>query len=211
MKMFINVFLYSLVNLLRLTYRFSFTGENHLKNLGEKNYILAIWHQNLLSGILAQCGKKYIVIVSRSADAEPVAFACRRFGHLVVRGSSRRAGVDKGGQAAKEEMIEELKKGIPGAVTVDGPKGPAQKVKLGIVQMARESGASIVPYTVKAKKFKEFASWDRFQLALPFSKILVHYGEPIDISGLSDEEALQKVETILNQENLMIQEQAAKL
>lgn len=199
------------MNLLRLTYRFEFRGEENLKLTNGKNHLLAIWHQNLLGGILAQTGKHYIVIVSRSADAEPVAFACRRFGHLVVRGSSRKGKVDKGGQAAKEEMIEELKKGVPGAVTVDGPKGPAFKVKLGIIQMAKESGAMIIPYTVKAKKYKQFQSWDGFQLPLPFSKIVVHYGVPIEVSGLDDQTACLEVESQLNKENHKVAEIAAQL
>lgn len=199
------------MNLLRLTYRFEFRGEENLKLTNGKNHLLAVWHQNLLGGILAQTGKHYIVIVSRSADAEPVAFACRRFGHLVVRGSSRKGKVDKGGQAAKEEMIEELKKGVPGAVTVDGPKGPAFKVKLGIIQMAKESGAMIIPYTVKAKKYKQFQSWDSFQLPLPFSKIVVHYGVPIEVSGLDDQTACLEVESQLNKENHKVAEIAAQL
>jgi lysophospholipid acyltransferase (LPLAT)-like uncharacterized protein len=172
---------------------------------------LAIWHQNLLGGILAQTGKHYIVIVSRSADAEPVAYACSRFGHLVVRGSSRKGQVDKGGQAAKAEMIEELKRGVPGAVTVDGPKGPAFKVKQGIIQMAKESDSYIVPYTVKAQHYKQFQSWDRFQLPLPFSKILVHYGGPIDVSTLDEESSCALVENVLNQDSLKISELAVNL
>lgn len=140
-----------------------------------------------------------------------MAFACQRFGHLVVRGSSRKGSVDKGGQLAKDEMIRELQKGTPGAVTVDGPKGPAFKVKMGIIHMAKQSDSVIIPYTVKAKKFKQFQSWDGFQLPLPFSKILVHYGVPIDVSLMSENDALWAVENNLNKDNSFIANLASLL
>ena len=43
---------------------------------------------------------------------------------------------DKGGKEAKDEMIEMLRTGLPGALTVDGPRGPAHVVKPGIIEMA---------------------------------------------------------------------------
>lgn len=178
----INFFLYGITRLLQLTYRFEFVNPERLHHLNtqKKNYLLAIWHQNLLPGILAQHERPYVVIVSKSKDAEPVAYACQKLGHLVTRGSSKKKGVDKGGAAARDEMIEYLIKGYPGAVTVDGPKGPAKVVKPGIVQMAIASKSVLVPYIVKSKQFFEFNSWDKFQLPKPFAKVSVYYGEPID-------------------------------
>jgi lysophospholipid acyltransferase (LPLAT)-like uncharacterized protein len=178
----INVFLYALTRLLQLTYRFEFLNTERLTKLeaNNKNYLLAIWHQNLVAGILAQQERPYVVIVSKSKDAEPVAFACQRLGHIVTRGSSKKKGVDKGGAAARDEMIEYLIKGYPGAVTVDGPKGPAKVVKPGIVHMAIMSKSILIPYIVKSKSYFEFKSWDRFQLPKPFAKISVYYGEPVN-------------------------------
>lgn len=190
-----------------MSYRYRFHNNEVLQKLksNHHNYIFAIWHQNLFAGILAQTGHRHIVIVSKSNDAEPVAFTCRNLGHLVVRGSSRKGNVDKNGQAAKEEMIECLKQGFPGAVTVDGPKGPAFKVKPGIIDMAKKSGALLVPYIVSPEKYWQFKSWDSFRLPKPFSKILIAYGEPIAIRGdiESFDEDMAKLELALN--NLTIE------
>lgn len=187
MSFLLNYLIYFFARFLQWSYRFEYHGIEHIDNLDKnnKNYLLAIWHQNLLPGILAQSfsGKSYVVIVSKSKDAEPVAFTCQKLGHLVARGSSRTKTRDKGGQKAKEEMIEYLKKGHPGAVTVDGPKGPAFKVKRGIVDMAIESGAVLVPYTVSSKSFFQFQSWDKFRFPYPFTTIFVHYGEPVTLNG----------------------------
>ncbi len=181
----LSVAIYCCVRVFHLTYRYRFVGGEKLKKIktSNQNFIFAIWHQNLFTGILSQTGHPYIVIVSKSKDAEAVAFTCKKFGHFVVRGSSRKGEVDKGGRFAKEDMIEHLKLGHPGAVTVDGPKGPALKVKAGIIDMAKQSGALLVPYTTCSTHHWTFKSWDKFQLPKPFSKILIAYGDPIEVDS----------------------------
>lgn len=176
---------YGLIRLLHRTYRFEFHGTEHLeqaRRLGRGSYVFAIWHRNLFAGILAQTGTPHTVIVSRSRDGEPVAFLCTRLGHVAVRGSSKKRGVDKGGREAKDEMIERLAAGSPGAVTVDGPSGPVHEVKPGIVEMARRAGVAIVPYVPIPARCWIFDSWDRFRLPKPFSKIDVYYGAPYPIA-----------------------------
>ncbi len=178
-----SLLIYGLVRVFQLTYRYRYVGNDKLISLAKKkqNYIFAIWHQNLFGGILAQTGLPHIVIISKSKDATLVAYTCKKLGHLVVRGSSKKAGVDKGGAVAKDEMIEHLKLGRPGAVTVDGPKGPAFKVKPGIIDMAKKSQAVLVPYAVVSNSFWQFNSWDNFQLPKPFAKLIVAYGDPLQI------------------------------
>ncbi len=153
------------------------------------------------------------MIVSKSADAEPVAYTCEKLGHKVVRGSSRKGDVCKGGQAAKNDMIGFLKEGHPGAVTVDGPKGPAKKIKPGIIKMAMESGCAVVPYTVKAQSYYQFKSWDEFQLPKPFSKIIVHYGKGFDVNGneVEFEKKAQEIEDKMNELNDIIAKKALDL
>lgn len=177
----ISYLIYVATYLLHLTYRYRYHQNEVIANLRDKNFILAIWHQNLLAGILAQTGKPHIVIISKSKDANPVAFVCQKLGHFIVRGSSKKGDLNKGGRLAKDEMIEYLKKGFPGAITVDGPKGPAFVVKPGIIDMAKKANALIVPYAISFSSFWEFNSWDRFRLPKPFSKILISYGNPVDL------------------------------
>lgn len=171
---------YTLVRLLSLSYRFREPGGAPTAT-GGQGHVLAIWHQNLFAGILAQTGRRHVVIVSRSRDGDPVAFLCQRLGHCVVRGSSKKGGIDKGGKLAKDEMIDVLKSGLPGAVTVDGPRGPAFEVKPGIIEMTRRAGISIVPYLALPARYWSFPSWDAFRLPKPFACIDVHYGAPIAV------------------------------
>lgn len=181
MKTLLLYLAYGLIRLLHATYRFRFHGTEHLaeaRRLGRGSYVFAIWHRNLFAGILAQTGTPHTVIVSRSRDGDPVAFLCTRLGHFAVRGSSSKRGVDKGGREAKDEMIERLAAGSPGAVTVDGPSGPVFEVKPGIIEMARRAGVPIVPYVPIPARCWTFRSWDRFRLPKPFSRIDVYYGPP---------------------------------
>ncbi len=173
--------IYFILQLFRLSYRYRYQGNEKVQALGSRNFILAIWHQNLLAGILGQSGKKHIVIISKSKDADSVAYACHRLGHLIVRGSSKKGNVSKGGAEAKCGMIEFLRQGYPGAITVDGPKGPAFKVKPGIVDMARKANTFIVPYTLSFSSYWQFKSWDSFRLPKPFAKILISYGDPVNV------------------------------
>ncbi|WP_028079824.1 lysophospholipid acyltransferase family protein [Solimonas soli] len=161
------------------SYRFRAVGEPPAGG----PYILAIWHQNLFAGILAQSARPHVVMVSRSRHADPLDYALGRLGHVVVRGSSRRGTRDKGGRQAKDEMIDVLMSGLPGAVTVDGPKGPAREAKPGIVDMAMRTGLPIVPYAALAERYWSFPTWDAFRLPKPFTTIHVHYGAPLRIDA----------------------------
>ncbi len=181
-KILLATLVFIIVRTMMMTYRFRFQGASKRANPVDcQSYILAIWHQNLFAGILAQTGRRHVVIVSRSRDGDPVTFLCHRLGHLVSRGSSKKGTRDKGGKQAKDEMIEILRTGIPGAITVDGPSGPAHVVKPGIIEMARATGLPIVPYLPLPRRYWSLGSWDAFRVPKPFTKIDVHYGEPVHV------------------------------
>lgn len=186
------------VRSLAATYRFRWDGQPGLRSPAEHEHcLLAIWHQNLFAGILAQTGRRHVVIVSRSGDGNPVTHLCENLGHTVARGSSRSKGRDKGGQAAKQAMIEALRSGLPGAVTVDGPRGPIFQVKPGIVDMARQTGLPIIPYLPMPQGYWSFNSWDQFRLPYPFTRIDVYYGEPIFVpASVSDAELVDYQERV---------------
>ncbi|MDB5972368.1 MAG: hypothetical protein JWQ90_4818 [Hydrocarboniphaga sp.] len=181
-------FAYLLVRALASTYRFRSAKPPIAPGTGPADgYVLAIWHQNLFSGILAQSAKRHCVIVSRSRDGDPASYLCRKLGHEVVRGSSRKKdGRDKGGKLAKDEMIDRLRAGLPGAVTVDGPNGPAFEVKPGIIEMARLAGVPVVPYLTLPRRYWSFPSWDSFRLPKPFTRIDICYGAPIHVPANAD-------------------------
>jgi lysophospholipid acyltransferase (LPLAT)-like uncharacterized protein len=102
-----------------------------------------------------------------------------------VRGSSTR-----GGAAAAKEMVEILRSGLDVGITPDGPKGPARKVKSGVLRVAQLSGAPIVPIANATSRRLEFKkAWDRFHVPLPFGRAAVVYGDPVRVGPDDDLDA----------------------
>jgi lysophospholipid acyltransferase (LPLAT)-like uncharacterized protein len=126
-----------------------------------------------------------VIMVSRSWDGDLMDRCLKSWGYGTARGSSSR-----GGKEALQEMIEiALDRGCPTGMAVDAPRGPARKVKIGAVILARETGQTILPVTSWATRFVQFRSWDRMILPLPFSAIVIVFGKPISVpKGLSREE-----------------------
>lgn len=171
---------------LKSTCRYHFLDNINEINTRHHPFVFALFHQNLLSTILAFSTKhreSFAVMVSPSADGELVARPLAALGHFPIRGSSSR-----GGAKALKEIVRVIKNGRNGAITVDGPKGPAQEVKDGIFQLSRLSGAVILPIVCYPVSHYEFSkAWDKFRLPYPFSKIICAVGEPLVIDSKGHE------------------------
>jgi lysophospholipid acyltransferase (LPLAT)-like uncharacterized protein len=168
---FVGVVLY------RLTLRLSIVGEEHRQatRARGKKPLHAIWHQRMIGGILAHRGLGFVTMASKSADGEIIATFLGFWGFKAARGSSSR-----GGDVAVIEFLEALK-GAPGsALTPDGPRGPARKCKRGILTLAEQGGALIVPSSSSSSRPKFLNSWDRFLVPMPFSRCVVVFGEPLE-------------------------------
>jgi lysophospholipid acyltransferase (LPLAT)-like uncharacterized protein len=136
--------------------------------------VLALWHGRMLFFLHLYQRQRFTILVSRSRDGEFVSRILQRFGAHVTRGSSSR-----GGARALLEIARHLRCGYHAALTPDGPRGPRYKVQPGIVALAQQTGAAILPVTYSARWKKVLQSWDGFLVPLPFSRVVVIYGEPI--------------------------------
>ena len=170
-----------LIFLLRLTYRFKVENPEVLEEVKKStpsgNYVLAIWHRNILSYMAFCYGIPHVNLASRSRDGALIAGLLEKIGHKTVRGSSSR-----GGLSGLMSLVRALKRGYSGTITVDGPRGPAEIPKEGIFLVAKMSGVAIVPLSFRPHSYRCFEkSWDRFCFPLPFSRIDVHYGNPIRV------------------------------
>ena len=77
-------------------------------------------------------------------------------------------------------MLARAVEGLDLAVTPDGPRGPAERIKRGVFYLAEKSGGKLVPVGVAAARAKRISSWDSFMVPLPFSRVAVVYGEPLE-------------------------------
>jgi lysophospholipid acyltransferase (LPLAT)-like uncharacterized protein len=136
--------------------------------------LLACWHGRMLYFPHLYYRQRFTILVSHSQDGEFVSQVLQRFGAHVTRGSS-----SHGGAQALREIVRKVRSGYHAALTPDGPRGPRYQVQPGIVAVAQQTGAAIVPVTYSARWKKVFRSWDAFLMPLPFSRIVVIYGQPI--------------------------------
>ncbi len=142
--------------------------------------IFALWHRHaffvpLLRGFQRQ---PITVLLSAHRDAQIVAVAVRLRGLQVVAGSSTR-----GGLRAYLLLRRVLQQRESVCLTPDGPKGPAEQVKSGVIHLAQLSGCPIVPVAVSCSRAHRLRSWDRSVLPLPFSRVVIALGEPLRPEG----------------------------
>ncbi len=160
-----------------------------------KPVLLASWHGRVLLLPFHLRGLLQTLMISRSRDGERIATVCERIGYSTVRGSSSRSGA----QALREVVGVLKEKRVVGHV-VDGPRGPAGEIKPGLVAIAQRSGAAIVPIYATAAHRWEAPSWDRMQIAYPFSRVLVRYGPAVEVSAELDDEATEQLRLELEQQ-----------
>ncbi len=112
-----------------------------------RHIILAFWHAQQLMIPFGYRGSGSHVLISQHGDGEIIARIIARFGHDAVRGSSTR-----GGAGALRALIKLGRAGKDLVVTPDGPKGPRQIAKLGVIQLAKATGLPIVPLAFACSK-----------------------------------------------------------
>lgn len=143
--------------------------------MGKEPSVFAFWHARmLLMPMICPPGRKMHVLISTHRDGELIARTMHRFGFGTVRGSTTR-----GGAAGAMNAVRTLKNGDNVSVTPDGPKGPAERVQLGVLAIAQFAGVPVIPATYATTRGKRARSWDRFIIALPFGTIYYKIGAPI--------------------------------
>ncbi len=158
-------------------------GGEHLERALQPPAMLACWHeQTALSLLLVRrrllpAGGPVSILASHSADGELSARIARAWGIRVARGSTSR-----GGRAAALCLYRELVKRRSTLLLMpDGPRGPAREAKPGGIVLAATSAAPIVPAGLAADRAFRLRSWDRMNIGVPFARVAVAVGRPIEI------------------------------
>jgi lysophospholipid acyltransferase (LPLAT)-like uncharacterized protein len=160
----------------------------HHLNKGGKA-IVALWHQRFF--MVIRYAKKFGIyepsaIISRSRDGELIARLAQSLGFRPIRGSS-----SQGGKEAMEAIVEDLSSHACAVHAVDGPRGPKGLIKPGLIRIAQLSGVPVIPVYISCSRAWKLRSWDQFLIPKPFSRILVHWGDPIYLSEKTDPDAFE--------------------
>jgi len=189
--------------LLKSFFRFQ-RNHTHMLNINYPKVrpcIFVLWHGQQFSVYGLEDIPNTNIMISTSADGQIIAEAVEMLGFKTVRGSTAR----RGSVSATMQLIERLKNNEYAVLTVDGPRGPARKVKGGVVKIAKTAGVPIVPMCWYSGQFNFVAmpSWDKMTSPFGPTWIVNLYGEPIyvdkDMPDEDDHLIIEKIQTSLEE------------
>jgi lysophospholipid acyltransferase (LPLAT)-like uncharacterized protein len=172
------------IRIVWLTSRWHTEGREHPETFWSQGrpFILAFWHGRLLMAPKAWPATASMnMLISGHADGRIIADAIAHFGLKTIEGSR-----SKGGLAALRAMVRALGSGQNIGVTPDGPRGPLMRVSPGIIAAAKLSQAPIIPLSFATRNRLILGSWDRFHVALPFTRGVFLWGEPLSVPRDAD-------------------------
>ena len=180
------------IRLIRFTGRWTVEGvqsRDMAKDAGGP-VIAALWHNRILMMPYAwkQQQGNITLLISGHRDGRMVGMCMGLFGMNnipVGKGASRGAAV--------KAAVRALNAGTVLSITPDGPRGPRMRVKPGIIEIARLTGASIVPVTYAVSRRFVVSSWDRFIVPLPFCRGLILWGAPIAVPKGADADMVERL------------------
>src|SRR5947199_9527679 len=104
------------------------------------------------------------ILIIRLRDGIYLAELSERWGYRVVRGSSRR-----GGEVGLLGLVRYLRQGGEVALTPDGPRGPAERMKPGALAAAQHANALVIAAGARASSAWWIESWSRVDLSRPLA------------------------------------------
>ncbi|MQT13883.1 lysophospholipid acyltransferase family protein [Rhizobiales bacterium Sp-1] len=144
--------------------------------------LVAMWHgQHFMAPFVRPKGWDVRVMISRSVDGEINAVAAKRLGMGLIRASGGRNAREikkRGGVRGFLEVLRALREGGSVALTADVPK-VSRVVGDGIVQLAERSGRPIMPIAFASSRRRDFDTWDKSTLNLPFGRCAIVLGDLI--------------------------------
>jgi lysophospholipid acyltransferase (LPLAT)-like uncharacterized protein len=150
---------------------------------GSEPWVLCFWHGEQLPLLAWRRRRTTVALVSHSLDGQMQARALGLQGVSIERGSTSR-----GGARGLVAIVRRLRAGEDAAFAIDGPRGPRGRVRPGARAAARLSGGVLVPMGSAAPRGITFErAWDKFRVPLPFSRVAVCLGAPLDASASDDE------------------------
>jgi lysophospholipid acyltransferase (LPLAT)-like uncharacterized protein len=151
-------------------------------------WVYVLWHGQQFALLRYARPRPTAALVSRSRDGEVLAAAFRLVGLDAARGSSSRSGA-----SGLRAIVRRLRGGCDAAFAVDGPRGPRGVVRseagrAGAAVAATLAGGVLVPMASACVRRVVFRrAWDLFELPLPWSRVSVVLGAPLEPRRASPE------------------------
>jgi lysophospholipid acyltransferase (LPLAT)-like uncharacterized protein len=162
----------------RLTWRIHIENHEYMKRLyaANKGFLLCFWHGKYVPILPLLEGCEAIVISTQSERGSIIAEICRNFGYQSIQIP------DRSRRVSYRLMVEMLAGAAAGGLAVDGPLGPRHRVKIDVIRVASALGFDLLPVSVGSRrKIVCNRRWDRIEIPLPFTKVCLAFGEPIQV------------------------------
>jgi lysophospholipid acyltransferase (LPLAT)-like uncharacterized protein len=157
--------------------RITVSGDELIKRQ-KRPFIIALWHDQIpLAPLFTSLfyNTPLRLIVSNSRDGNLLAAFAKTFSNVSIT----RVVHNKKHQALAE-MVCALETGDEIIlITPDGPRGPAHKVKPGVIYAAQKTNRPIVAMRWTASRYWQCSSWDKMKIPKPFSKVSIYFSEPL--------------------------------
>jgi 3-deoxy-D-manno-octulosonic-acid transferase len=162
----------------------------------EEGLIGLFWHGRIAQAIACRPllgAKPRRVMISHSRDGAFIALAAERLGIPTIRGSTGRAedALAKGGAVAFRTAVKTIAEGGAMLLTPDGPRGPAQVMPAGPVQLARAARCPVFALGLAAAPALALKTWDGARIPLPFARAVLVTAGPFHAPLRMDETALE--------------------
>lgn len=198
-RAFLPRLVWALYHVLNATIRWREIG-NVQAPRGEQRFILCFWHARMLMMPRPFRARHGYMLISEHRDGSLIAETMHLLGIQTVRGSASRSGAKAMLQMLRLVKNERCDLGI----TPDGPRGPREKVKPGVVQLAKKTGLPILPVCYACKRHWRANSWDRFYVPMPFNQGVFVFGDFLWIKENEDtNEALSRVQQAMDRVQAM--------
>ena len=176
-----------LLRLLALTWRIEQRDHPEFvaaKARGEK-MLYCFWHSGLLPLVHSHRGEGIAVLISQHRDGELLTRMVERNGYVTARGSSTR-----GAETGVREMLRYARAGRDLGITPDGPRGPAEEIKDGMVFLASRLQLPVVLIASASSRAWVARSWDRFRVPKLFARVCISHGPPVQVPRDLDAQAM---------------------
>ena len=177
----------ALLRLLAATWRSDTTTRARLAIEGDTPRLLGFWHGKYFALLALLRGIDGSVLIAPGFRGEVIAAICEQLGFtpiLLPRGDREQA-IEQVGAALRSHALC--------ATALDGPLGPARRVKRSLLRVAAEIGAEIVPASVVSSPNLVLGwRWDRREIPLPLSRVRLRVGEPVAIPKGTADDALDE-------------------
>ncbi len=141
----------------------------------KQSVIVCFWHSRLLMAPFCwNWEKEFKMLISSHPDGKIISNAVSHLGIRTIKGSSRKHNI-----SSLKTIIDLIKSNNVIGITPDGPKGPSQELKEGLVSVLKKKNVVIIPLSYSAKFKIKLNTWDRFLFVTPFNKFIAIWGNPL--------------------------------